>query len=225
MPRAARALASGKSHDSSFIDDSDEPQHMTAAQRKTVRDAMADLRTARVDVSELAGEYLSAAPQDARSLGFRRVEARVLAAAKQVACPAWPPGFVEQLRSDPSAAVAPASPHRGACGACGKTRWLSRELAWSSSSARPPVALGRVCAARALVAHSLYHAQATCEVALDEAPLIGLVRAQRAAREALTSLLDLSAEAAELGEADGRSADLVEACALRARAALGFAAA
>ena len=200
---------------SSFIV-SDHDDILTLEQFAVVDSEIRHIREARADIADLSIAYLWGLPQ-------ARVHARVMSKAISASGAEWSDSFNDILRHhSPVRASFDDLPKRsrGLCAACNRHRWLSKQLVLSDSSI---LHLGRTCAARALVAHTLLHAQSACMQMLDDTPIRQLKAFEKNAVRALGSVLDAADDAAEITDAVHASyIDSITSDVMNARASLGF---
>ena len=175
---------------SSFIvSDSEEP--LNYDQQAHVDAEMSRLQTARVGITEsgLTLEYLHGLHQP-------RVHARILAKADAASGSEWPVSFTCALRSDKHAVFNDVVLVRhGVCTACARPRLLTKMVIFSNGAV--PAYMGSICAKRAIVMHTLLHAQAACTKKLDVLPLAQLQSAEVACVDALDTVLDAADDVGE----------------------------
>jgi hypothetical protein len=200
-------------YESSFVTDDEGDE----GDEGVVAGELRRLREARGDIRLLVRAYLldSSSPACA---AHPRVEARVRGMAAAAAGTGWTPAFAAAVWSEGVGfarveAAAEASEPRlpegqGHCAACGRLRRLGKALVmpgWRRCD------VGLVCAARALVAHTLLRARGVCHGALALAPARLLGERAMQATDAMMALLDAAHDAAALGPDDeGRAAELID---------------
>ena len=193
---------------------SDDDMSATSADIQEYIGELRRLREARSDISELSAEYLWGMPQ-------MRVHDRVLSKITAAAGPEWSPRFMGIVRSSPTLAIddIPGGGFRAECAACNKPRWLSKRVAIGHRM----LPVGRICAARLVVAHTLAHVQRTCSVFLDEMPIAHIRRVERNAVAAFDRVLDAADTSATLSDYSGDDADTIVENVMGLRGELGFA--
>jgi hypothetical protein len=182
--------SSSDDDDSSFIvSDTEDP--LNAEEQAEVDAEMSRLQAARVGLTEagLSLDYL-------RGLSRPRVHARVLAKAEAAAGSEWSVAFADALRNDGRALFEDIVEIRhGLCMACARPRILGKVVLFSNGA--QPAFLGSTCAKRAIVMHTLLHAQEACSQKLDTLPLARLGRAEDECVAALDTVLDAADDVAQ----------------------------
>jgi hypothetical protein len=207
-----------ESHDSnstggsSFVV-SDTEELLTLEQRATVDSELRHIREARADITAISITYLWGLPQ-------ARVHARVMSKASSASSAEWNTSFNDVLRHPVVFCDLPTR-SRGTCAACNRPRWLYSQLVLPDTSI---LCLGRTCATRALVAHTLLQAQAACMQMLGDTPIGHLQVFENKAVRALGAVMDAADDAAEMTyDAYVSSTDRITRNVMSARKSLGFA--
>lgn len=206
-PESASESETDSDESEYIVSDSEEP--LTEAERMEVQKEMGFYRDARADIMVMAGDYL-------RGLQQPRVHERVLAKAYGAAGKALDKVFMDFLRSDADLNLADLEHGtRGTCAACSKPRWLSKKVGNRH--------VGRICATRAIVFHTLHHVQRSCTTALEDSVLADVRFLQASAVSAFQSLLEAADLTADLCESNGCDADALYDDVMLLRPQLGFA--
>jgi hypothetical protein len=191
-------MDSSSDDDLSFIvSDTEDP--LNAEEQGEVDVELSRLQAARVGLTEagLSLDYL-------HGLSRPRVHARVLAKAEAAAGSEWSVAFADALRNDERALFEDIVEIRhGLCTACARPRILSKAVVFSNGA--PPACLGSTCAKRAIVMHTLLHAQEACTQKLDTLPLARLGGAEEECVAALDDVLDAADDVVHtIGDGGGR---------------------
>lgn len=215
----------------SFVTDDSSGANVDA--HRVVDEEVALLRAARADIRECLPDlfWSSTRPvviddldRDARRVRITRARDRLAAAARHVGRAEWRREFVARLRAERHVALANMrGSARGICAACGNPRTLSRVMSFGrvGSSEMGREYLGRVCALRAMLTHTLMHAPAACAERLEAAPIADVARVETGLVDAVARLLDAADIAAALEEESADTDELgARVRALRARIGL-----